>query len=346
MFEWKLKLQKRLIKSKIKRNQEKVTSEVVDKNLSTVILSGLSKLLLLSFFGVLILFPFILMISISFMTDDEALKLQTEFRFLPSFTEGRTYFVNTNADTAGGFSIAPWATVVANTYKRAFTSGFWSSAGFTFLNVLISVTLKVIITFLMGYAFSLRNWKGKNIIWFFALALLVLPEVALLSGQYTVVVKTNLKSNLLTMLLGISLPFVASVFNTVMYKNAFEAIPGRIKEVSLVDGASGFKYLFKVAFPMVVPTTLTIVILTALASWNSYLWPSIIASDFKEAQVISVWLFKAGIDPNDPDSTQNVQQNIRLAASVIVILPMFIIYLIFRKRIMSAISRQGSTIKG
>ncbi|WAM05239.1 ABC transporter permease subunit [Mycoplasmopsis cynos] len=144
----------------------------------------------------------------------------------------------------------------------------------------------------MGYAFSLRNWRFKGFIWFLALALLVLPEVALLSGQYSVVIKTNLRSSLFTILLAMVLPFSASIFNTVMYKNAFEAIPGRIKEVSLVDGASGLKYLFKVAFPMVIPTTLTIVILTALASWNAYLWPSLINSENKNWQLISVWLFK------------------------------------------------------
>ncbi|WP_416373826.1 hypothetical protein [Mycoplasmopsis felis] len=89
----------------------------------------------------------------------------------------------------------------------------------------------------MGYLFSLRSWKGKGFVWFVALSLLVLPEVALLSGQYTVVIRTGLRSNLFTIVLAISLPFVSSIFNTVMYKNAFEAIPGRIKEVSLVDGA-------------------------------------------------------------------------------------------------------------
>ncbi|WP_416374041.1 ABC transporter permease subunit [Mycoplasmopsis cynos] len=152
--------------------------------------------------------------------------------------------------------------------KGTATSGYWQSLMVTSFNVLLSVFIKIFITFLMGYAFSLRNWRFKGFIWFLALALLVLPEVALLSGQYSVVIKTNLRSSLFTILLAMVLPFSASIFNTVMYKNAFEAIPGRIKEVSLVDGASGLKYLFKVAFPMVIPTTLTIVILTALASFK------------------------------------------------------------------------------
>lgn len=347
MFELKLKIQKLLIKRKLNKNQERVSSQVVDSNPLSIFMSGALKLLVLCFFGIIILFPFFLMISISFMTDDEAEAMKKSFRLISDFSEGKTYFTSTvTGEESAGFDIKPWAEVVQNTYARALSSGYWKSLAITSFNVVVSVVLKVFITFLMGYAFSLRNWRGKGFIWFCALALLVLPEVALLSGQYTVVIRTNMKSTLFTLVLAIALPFVASIFNMVMYKNAFDAIPGRIKEVSLVDGAGGIKYLFKVAFPMVVPTTLTIVILTALASWNSYLWPSLLVGNKAEFELISTWLFKAGLNQNDPNASAAVQINIKMAAAIAVIMPMFIIYLLFRKRIMGAISRQGSTIKG
>ncbi|MHA0272654.1 carbohydrate ABC transporter permease [Mycoplasma sp. 48589B] len=333
------------MQKKLRKNQERVSSQVTEKSATKVVAISCLKLLLLVFFGVVILFPFFYMISISFMDDSQAASLKSEFRMLPSFKEGITYYAGENG--SGGLQLVSWKEVVANTYDRAMSSGYWQAMLLTFLNVIVSVTLKVFITFLMGYAFSLRNWRGKGLVWFLALALLVLPEVALLSGQYLVVLKTDMAVQYMGFLFAIALPFTASIFNTVMYKNAFEAIPGRIKEVSLVDGAGGIKYLFKVAFPMVVPTTLTIVILTSLASWNSYLWPSIVSTiSSAKLDVVSVWLFKAGIDPNDTDSGANVMQNVKLAASLMVILPMFIVYLIFRKRIMAAISRQGSTIKG
>ncbi|WP_334686944.1 hypothetical protein [Mycoplasmopsis felis] len=68
---------------------------------------------------------------------------------------------------------------------------------------------------------------------------------------------------------------------------------------------------------MVVPTTLTIVILTALASWNSYLWPSLILGSRSEYELISTWLFKAGLNPDDPDSNQAVFTNIKMAAAMV-----------------------------
>ncbi|QGZ97335.1 ABC transporter permease subunit [Mycoplasma sp. NEAQ87857] len=342
MFELKLMLQKIWNKRQLRKNQERVSSQVKDNNPTTILFTGLLKLFLLTLFGVIILFPFILMISISLMND---IQVKEHFTLIPDFGEGLTYVSKGKEDS--GFELHAWKDVVANTYKKAASTGYWSALALTSLNVVISVTLKIFITFFMGYAFSLRNWRGKNIIWFLALALLVLPEVALLSGQYKVILDSKLTLTYFGFLLGVAFPFSASIINTLMYKNAFEAIPGRIKEVSLIDGAGGVKYLFKVAFPMVVPTTLTIVILTSLASWNAYLWPNIISTiGDQKFEVLSVWLFKAGVDPNDPESGANVQQNVKLAAALIAILPMFGVYLLFRKRIMAAISRQGSTIKG
>ncbi|WP_406614533.1 carbohydrate ABC transporter permease [Mycoplasma corogypsi] len=347
MFELKLKIQRWIFKSKINKNQERVSSQVHETSPSSVVAAGALKLLLLCFFGVVIIFPFAFMILMAFMSDNEIESIKNSFRLLPSFGPGSTYYVNngTNGDLHGIVFTNNWSEIVANTFKRAASSGYWNALLLTVLNVLVSVVFKIFVTFLMGYAFSLRNWRGKGFVWFLALALLVLPEVALLSGQYFVVLKTQLTSTYIGFLLAVAFPFTASIFNATMYKNAFEMIPGRIKEVSLIDGAGGAKYLFKIAFPMVMPTTLTIVILTSLASWNAYLWPSIISTiNGTKNEVLSVWLFNAGLDVNDSEARR--LENVRMAASILVLVPMFCGFLFFRKRIMAAISRQGSAIKG
>lgn len=234
-------------------------------------------------------------------------------------------------------------------WEKDWQQGYVFSFLLTFCNVLISIALKIFVTLLLGYAFSLKKWYGKEFIWSILMALLILPEVALLAGQQWVVVQMNsaLKPKdggglFFYQLFVIAVPFIASVFNALMYRNAFEAIPGRIKEVAMIDGVVGYKYLFKIAIPMVSPTTLTIVILTTLASWNSYLWPSLVAGT--DYRVMSVWLFGVGRDTTTQD--ERVFDNIRMAGAILVILPMFVFYFLFRKRIMAAISRQGSTIKG
>ncbi|VEU75476.1 ABC-type maltose transport systems, permease component [Mycoplasmopsis maculosa] len=248
------------------------------------------------------------------------------------------------AATTENAGLWPWS-------QNDWQKGYLFSFLLTFSNVLLSIFLKVFVTLLLGYAFSLKKWWGKEFIWFILLSLLVLPEVALLSGQQWVVIQlnqlfkpsNNQKTSLFIYnLFIIAVPFIASIFNALMYRNAFEAIPGRIKEVAMVDGAIGAKYLFKIAIPMVAPTTLTIVILTALASWNSYLWPSLIAgSDYR---VMSVWLF--GVGRENEDQNGPIFNSIRMAGAILVIAPMFLFYFVFRKKIMNAISRQGSAIKG
>lgn len=339
MFELKLKWQNLLIKRRLRRNKEKVSGQVRESSLFNVASISILKLLLLCIFGVIILFPFFLMISFSFFSQREAESLSNNFRILPSFDP--SYFKIDNKDV-----LLTWSEGVKYNYMTAINNeGYWTAVGLTSLNVLLSVVLKVFITILMGYAFSLRNWRAKEFIWFCALALLVLPEVALLSGQYKVVRDTHMNETTVGFLFTIALPFVASIFNATMYKNAFESIPGRIKEVALVDGAVGAKYLFKIAIPMVTPTTWTIVILTAIASWNTYLWASIVVyGDSDSLKVVSVWLFKAGLV--DYGQEQTTLQSIKMAGAILVNIPMFLAYFIFRKRIMNAVSRQGSTIKG
>ncbi|MEE3928003.1 carbohydrate ABC transporter permease [Mycoplasmopsis ciconiae] len=346
MFETKLIVKNYFIRKKLRKNTERVSSQVSETKNLKPILATITKIIFLCLLGCIVLLPFFMMLSISFMPDNEVEGLKKTFHLLPSFGPGQSYFNEGSSTYEHGInSDVPWADVVANTYKKAFSSGYGTAILFTSLNVVISVILKVIIVTLMGYAFSLRNWRGKNIIFSSALALLVLPEVALLYGQKIVITQLGITATYVGFLFAVALPFVASIFNGLMYKNAFESIPGRIKEVSLIDGAAGWKYLFKVAIPMVVPTTLTVVILTALASWNAYLWPLSIKPDSIKVEVISVWLFKAGLSDNSSDQPL-VYYNVKMAASLIAIFPMMLVYFIFRKYIMRAIGRQGSTIKG
>ena len=328
MFETKLKTQKLWKNIKLRKNKEKTGQQVQEKSIFTLATSWFLKILVLSFFALIILFPFFFMISISLMSKNEALDLTNHFKLIPKEAIWDNYRI----------AVEPQGNKVS----------YWSAFWLTTSNVLFSIVFKIFITMLCGYAFSLKKWRGKEFVWAIFMSLLALPEVALLTGQYGVTVWINKKTNMMNNYLGlvtiIALPFMASVFNSLMYRNAFEAIPSRIKEVAMIDGAGGAKYLFKIAIPMVSPTTLTIIILTALASWNSYLWPNVVSNlaGTKNA-IMSVWLFGVG---QDPVEATRVYQSIKMAGAVLVILPMFILYFLFRKRIMSAISRQGSTIKG
>ncbi|MGP1451215.1 MAG: carbohydrate ABC transporter permease [Metamycoplasmataceae bacterium] len=322
MFELKLRSQKKFLNFRLRKNRDRTGQQVREISTLSIVTSVFLKLLLLVFFSMIVLLPFFFMLFVAVMPKSQSDLLKSQFSFFPKEWVWRNF---------------------PDAIKGA-TSSYWTSFFLTSANVILSIVLKVFVTMLAGYAFSIKTWRGKEFLWSLFISLLVLPEVALLTGQYKMVLfldEIKIRQNFAGTVLTIALPFIASIFNALMYRNAFEAIPNRIKEVAMVDGAVGAKYLFKIAMPMVTPTTLTIVILTALASWNSYLWPALIAgTDYK---IISVWLFDVGKDPNDD---KRVDQSLKMAGAICAVLPMLLFYFLFRKRIMNAISRQGSTIKG
>ncbi|NQZ65860.1 MAG: carbohydrate ABC transporter permease [Mycoplasmatales bacterium] len=313
MLKRKLQIQQKWRSRLLNKNVEKVSSQVRTKSLVWLITSNLLKLFILVFFGALVLFPFYYMISNSLMTNREATDTVTTHLFPESPQWGN--------------------------YKSAFEEGYWWAIMYSFLIASITIILKLVVTIMLGYAFSLKKYRGKKAIWVFFLSLMMLPEVALLSGQYQMVVNLGWQYGA-NVILGLFIPFIASVFSAVMFKNAFESIPDRMRESAMVDGASGLGYFFRVALPMIKSTTLTVTILTAFAAWNSYMWPALLLQG-KDIQTIPTWVFKTG-----RNSDGDMIIPVRMAGTVLAIIPMLAVYFIFRKRIMNAISRQGTATKG
>ncbi|WP_033160875.1 carbohydrate ABC transporter permease [[Mycoplasma] collis] len=318
MFWIKLKIQNSFSNYIKKKKTEKILEEVKNTSKVNIIAAILFKLLVLLTFGFIILIPFYIMIVLSISPDDQANDVYPVI--IPNS-------INFSA------------------FSRAIQEDYWKSLGWTFLITVISVIVKIFFSSTFGYAFSIRKWRFKKLTWLFFLSVLILPEVALLIGQYRTIIILQWEKEPTFLALALMMPFAASVFSGYMYRNAFEAIPDRIKEASMVDGCSGIKYFFKIALPMVSPTTWTVGILTAFAAWNSFLWPLLLLGKDSSIKLINIYLLDVGINP-DNDSPIQVFKNVKMAGAIMAILPMFIAYFLFRKRILNAISRQGSTIKG
>ncbi|AHH45532.1 carbohydrate ABC transporter permease [Mesomycoplasma bovoculi] len=318
MFTVKLKLQQFISNQRAKRIVESMTSQVRDVSWWGTLSSLIIKFIVLFIFGLFIIFPFYFMIVYAFASDQQI----TDTR-VPVYWPDHFNF---------------------NNFSRALKQGYLNALGWTALITLVSVISKVFFSMTFGYAFSLKKWRFKKLSWVIFLSILVLPETALLLGQYRVMVLLQWTTGPQSFL-ALTAPFVASVFSGFMFRNAFEAIPDRIKEAAMMDGCSQVRMFFKVAIPMVTPTIWTVGILTAFAAWNSTLWPLLILTGNKDIQVLNVWLLDVGTD-DAGDEQLGFFKNVRMAGAILAILPMFIIYFGFRRRILNAISRQGSTVKG
>ncbi|AWX69468.1 carbohydrate ABC transporter permease [[Mycoplasma] anseris] len=313
--------QKRYLKSK----QEMMVKQVETTKPISIILTWAFKIAILLFFGMIILFPFLFMINQSVL----------DLRFQ---TSNDTLIWYPKPFEKGG------QVIFLDNFKKAFQDGYFKAVVYTASTTVLSVICRIFFSMTFGYAFSLKKWRFKTLSWILFLSLLILPEVALLTGQYKIIVALGWKDGI-AQYIALTMPFVASVFSGFMYRNAFEEITGSVKESAMIDSANDFVFFTKIAMPMVKATTWTVAILTALASWNSFTWPLLVITEKEDSWlVINVWLTHTGKLKGDDSGL--VYTSIRLAANILAILPMFIAYFLFRKRIMNAISRQGKATKG
>ncbi len=302
--------------SKIKSNSKKYTkastkaSEIVARRVSQSNGFGkfaglLLKIFILAFFGFLVLFPFYYMFSMALMSYDEIIGIS------PLWPE-KLIFEN---------------------FLLALQNGLVAAFVVSTLVLVLNIVMKVTVCMMLGYAFGNYNFRFKNSIWWILMITLTIPEIALISGQYDVTVALSLSEGPLV-LLGLSVPFIASIFTGFMFRNAFESIPSSVKEAAVIDGVSGAGYFFKVAMPMVSSTTWTVVILTTFASWNSYMWPSLLLIG-SDVDTIPIWLFDVA-RPVDEGSHELPQ--VQMAASIFATLPTVIIYFLFRGKINTVVA--------
>ena len=135
---------------------------------------------------------------------------------------------------------------------------------------------------------------------------------------------------------GIIIPTLASGFYIYMLREYFMQVPPILYKAAKIDGCSDWRYLWKVMVPMSKNAIATISILHFITTWNSFLWPLMVTNS-PDKRVLTTGLMYFN---NDASSFVNLQ----MAGACVVILPMVVFYLIFRKQIINGVARGG--IKG
>ena len=207
-----------------------------------------------------------------------------------------------------------------------------------FLNTLIftvattAVMMAVIV--LAAYAFARLEFVGKNITFALFLSLMMIPNELVVITNFVTITNLGLRNTFT----GLILPSVTSVFYIYLLKENFEQVPDELYRAAKVDGTSDLKYLFKVMIPISRPTIVTIVILKVIECWNAYVWPRLITDD------PAYFLVSNGIQEIRENGFGRENVPAMMAAVVAVSVPLIVLFLIFRKKIMEGVSRGG--IKG
>jgi len=202
----------------------------------------------------------------------------------------------------------------------------------TVIFTLATTALMLIVTVLAAFAFARLNFKGKDLAFTAFLALMMIPSELVVITNFVTITDWGLRNSFW----GLILPSVTSVFYIYLLKENFAQIPDELYYAAKVDGTSDMKYLLKVMVPICRPTIVTITILKVIECWNSYVWPRLITDD--EAY----FLVSNGIQSIRENGFGRENIPAMMAAVVVISVPLILLFLIFRNKIMAGVARGGT----
>jgi len=286
--------------------------EKVSKIVSTILVY-----ILITFLALLMIFPFYWMIITSLKNNVEIQALTQTF--FPTVVMWSNYVYV--------FQVFDFSTYMMNTIIVAI---------FSTIGTLLT-------TIFAAFAFARLKFKGRDAIFSVFLMTMMIPgEMMVISNYITVSsfgwVSTN--QTLTDAYLAMIIPFWVSVYYIYLLKETFRGVPNELYLAAKVDGKSDWSYLWRVMVPLAAPTLISITILKFMGTWNSYVWPNLVTQK-TEYRLISNGL--RGSSFTDPDSG-DVSYGYQMAATVCVTVPLFLLFIFFRKYIMRGVGRAG--IKG
>lgn len=262
---------------------------------------------LLSVWAVIVLFPFYWMILTS-VKDYGAYNAE----YIPSF-----------------FTLSP----TLQNYVDAFTT---VSLGRYLVNTLIftliTTAVMMFVITLAAFAFARLAFRGKNLVFTLFLALMMIPNELVVITNFATITGWGMRNTFL----GLILPSVTSVFYIYLLKENFAQIPDELYYAAKVDGTSDLRYLRRVMIPICRPTIVTIAILKIIECWNSYVWPRLITDN------PDYYLVSNGIQEIRENGFGRENIPAMMAAVVVISVPLIILFLVFRKKIMAGVSRGGT----
>ena len=262
--------------------------------------------LLLILGSILMLLPFIWMISTSLKAANEVMIMPPQW--IPTDIQWGNYI-------KAWFS-APFATYSVNS-----------------VIVLVASTIgELITTILAAYAFSRINFYGRDIIFSVLLGTMMVPGEVLLIPNFVTLSNLGWIDHYQALIV----PWLASVFSIFLLRQFFLSIPKELSFAAKIDGCSDFRFLWSVMVPLAKPALITIAILKAIGSWNAFMWPLIVTSS-ESMRTLPVGLIAFSTDTG-------TKYELLMAASSMIIIPMIILYIVLQKYIIEGVARAG--IKG
>jgi multiple sugar transport system permease protein len=269
------------------------------------------------FLSLIMLFPFILMLSTSLKTDAELLN--------------------------PGFRMIPKVWMFEN-YKIAMRMGnwplyFWNSFVITGLSVAISL----VINSTAGYAFARLKFKGRDFLFFAALVGMMVPQQVSMVPLFAILRKIPLAGGnnwfgngghgFVDSYWGMILPYIAGAFGVFLFRQFFMNFPSSLDDAAKIDGLGRVKAFYHIYMPLSLPVFATLAALKSTQVWSEYTWPLIITqTESMKTVQLALTMFK---------SEYEIHWNLLMAATTLITLPLIAIFLGAQKYFVEGIATTG-----
>ena len=235
-------------------------------------------------------------------------------------------------------SVSPFYIFPQNGWHWENFATVWKSYNFfvlyknTLLMIVLRIVCAVVTATMAGYAFGRLNFPGKKFLFSLVLIQMMIPSQIFIIPQYLMVSKLNL----LNTTAGLVFPGIVTAFGTYLLKTAFQGLPKELEEAAAIDGANiGQRFLF-VMLPLTKSAMVSLGIFTALFAFKDLMWPMIVCTK-AETTTLSAGLAKM-------QGQYGSDYPAMMAAAMLAIIPMVIIYVIFQKQFVEGIATSGGKL--
>lgn len=199
--------------------------------------------------------------------------------------------------------------------------------------VAVGVTvLQVLTSAMAAYAFSRIEWRGRDTVFLLYLATMMIPGVVTMIPNFQIMVSLNF----LNTYRGLILPMAFSAFGTFLLRQFMLSIPPALDEAARIDGAGHWRIFWEVTMPLARPGLIALAIFTFLGAYRSFFWPLIMLSQEP--------LYPMSVGMLALDTTYGRQTELIMAATVMNIVPLVIVFVTLQKFLVKGI--QLGSVKG
>lgn len=227
-------------------------------------------------------------------------------------------------------SIFPETFQWTNYLKAIQTAPFATFMVNSVIVVSMILAIQLITITLAAYAFTRLQFRGKEFVFYLFVLQIMFPIHLTFLPNYLTIKSMGLLNTLVAM----ALPFLASGYGTFMLRQAFRQVPVEFADAARVDGCGHLRIIWHVYVPLVKPTLMAFGIISVVTHWNDYFWP-LLVTDSERVRTMPIGLGMLAQSESGADWT------LLMAATIFMISPLFLAFLIFQRRFISSFMHSG-----